>query len=232
MAKRGPQIDKKAFGARLAARRDELGLSQDALGADVGMGQQGIDAIEKGKVSRPRLLPEIASRLGVTSDWLLYGAGEPADVPGPSTVGVIGRIAAGGVIDTSTEQIDEAEPLYEVALPFPLPDDVVAFEISGDSMWPRYDDGDVIVCSRHGGDLKPMIGFEAAVAVEDGSRYLKRIIEAERRGVYNLESHNAPVIRNVRIVWASDILTVIRRSQVRKISDSARRKIQKQIRAG
>ena len=49
-------VDKKAFGARVAQRRMKLGLSQQALADLVGMRQQGIVSIEAGHVERPRLL--------------------------------------------------------------------------------------------------------------------------------------------------------------------------------
>jgi phage repressor protein C with HTH and peptisase S24 domain len=72
------KVDPAALGRRLARRRTRLGLSQDALAAAVGMKQQGIDAIEQGRVMRPRLLREISRALGVTDEWLLWGrGGEP-----------------------------------------------------------------------------------------------------------------------------------------------------------
>jgi transcriptional regulator with XRE-family HTH domain len=207
---------------RIREFREAAKVSLEDLSDSVGISVSQISRIER-EEREPRLdeMIKIGHRLGVAVA-VLIGEDERS-----LTVDVVGRIAAGGVIDTSSEQIGEAAPLYEVELPFPLPEDAIAFEISGISMWPRYDDGDVIVCSRHGGDIKPMIGFEAAVATDGGARYLKRIIEGTRRGLFNLESHNAEPIRDVRIVWASEILTVIRRSQVRKISDHARRKIQR-----
>lgn len=205
---------------RIKEYREAANLSQEQLADAVGLSISQISRFESGD-REPRVdeMIRIGHRLNVPVAVLIGEDDEPEPIP------VIGRISAGGTIDTSSEQIDAAQPLYEVELPFALPVDAVAFEISGESMWPRYDSGDVIVCSRHGGDIKPLIGWEAAVATEDGARYLKRILEGTRRGHFNLESHNAQPIRDVRIVWASEILTVIRASQVRKITDHARRRI-------
>ena len=76
-------VDKKAFGARVAARRMKLGLSQQALADLVGMKQQGIVSIEAGHVERPRLLRELAAALHTSDAWLLWRDGHedvaPAD---------------------------------------------------------------------------------------------------------------------------------------------------------
>ncbi len=57
------EVDPATLGRRVAARRGKLALSQEALAARVGMKQQGIDAIEQGRVKRPRLLRELARAL-------------------------------------------------------------------------------------------------------------------------------------------------------------------------
>jgi transcriptional regulator with XRE-family HTH domain len=212
---------------RIREFREAAEVSQEQLADAVGISVSQISRIERDE-REPRLdeILKISARLRVPVAILIGEEDEPDPIP------VVGRIGAGGAIDTSSEQFDEAQPLYEVEAPFALPDDSIAFEISGESMWPRYDSGDVIVCSRHGGDITPLIGWEAAVATEDGARYLKRILVGSRRGLFNLESHNAQPIRDVRVVWASEILAVIRASQVKKISDHARRRIVRALKAG
>jgi transcriptional regulator with XRE-family HTH domain len=74
-------VDPTAFGRRVATRRSKLGLSQDELAKRVGMKQQGIDAIEQGRVKRPRLLKELARTLHTSEDWLLWRKG-PEDRSG------------------------------------------------------------------------------------------------------------------------------------------------------
>lgn len=70
------KVNKAEFGGRVARRRRKLGLSQTEVGIAIGMKQQGIDSIESGKVSRPRLLRELAAALQTTEEWLLWGEGE------------------------------------------------------------------------------------------------------------------------------------------------------------
>lgn len=70
------EVDKVAFGKRVAERRTALGLSQTDLANAAGMKQQGVASIEKGDVERPRKLKEIAETLGVSEDYLLYAKGD------------------------------------------------------------------------------------------------------------------------------------------------------------
>ncbi|MCI0467049.1 MAG: S24 family peptidase [Beijerinckiaceae bacterium] len=157
-------------------------------------------------------LMALAPVLKTTAAWLLEGAGEHS--PG-NLVRVAGRIGAGAEILPEFEQIPP-EGLYEIEVPFPIPPDAIAFQVEGDSMWPRYDPGDVIVCWRQGNNVEEVLGWEAAVRTLDGKRYLKRIQRGAASGTFDLESHNAVPIRGVRIAWAAEIKGVVRSGQWRR----------------
>jgi len=157
-------------------------------------------------------LVALAPVLKTTAAWLLEGIGDPT--PG-NLVQVVGRIGAGAEILPEFEQIP-AEGLYEIEVPFPIANDAIAFQVEGDSMWPRYDPGDVIICWRQGTNVDEVIGWEAAVKTADGKRYLKRIQRGGASGTFDLESHNAAPIRGVRIEWAAEIKGVVRSGQWRR----------------
>lgn len=157
-------------------------------------------------------LVALAPVLKTTAAWLLEGIGDP--VPG-NVVKVVGRIGAGAEIQPEFEQIPP-EGLYEIEVPFPISTDAIAFQVEGDSMWPRYDPGDVIICWRQGTNVDEVVGWEAAVQTADGKRYLKRIQRGGTAGTFDLESHNAAPIRNVRIEWAAEIKGVVRTGQWRR----------------
>jgi len=157
-------------------------------------------------------LMALAPVLKTTAAWLLEGVGEPT--PG-NTVQVVGRIGAGAEILPEFEQIPP-EGLYEIEVPFPIANDAIAFQVEGDSMWPRYDPGDVIICWRQGTNVDEVVGWEAAVRTTDGKRYLKRIQRGGSSGTFDLESHNAAPIRGVRIEWAAEIKGVVRTGQWRR----------------
>ena len=157
-------------------------------------------------------LMALAPVLKTTAAWLLEGVGEPT--PG-NIVQVAGRIGAGAEILPEFEQIPP-EGLYEIEVPFPISNDAIAFQVEGDSMWPRYDPGDVIICWRQGTNVDEVVGWEAAVRTTDGKRYLKRIQRGGSSGTFDLESHNAAPIRGVRIEWAAEIKGVVRTGQWRR----------------
>lgn len=140
------------------------------------------------------------------------------------TVPVVGVISAGGTIESATDQVQDAEPLFEIEVPFPVPADAFALQIKGESMWPRYDDGDVIICHRHSQDPAPLVGWEAAVGTPEGNRYLKRLMRGSREGLFTLESHNAPPIRDAIIAWASEVFGVVRAARWRRLDDRSRRR--------
>lgn len=139
-------------------------------------------------------------------------------------VRVMGKIGAGAEITPEDEQVP-AEGLYEIEPPFPLPDDAIAFEVQGDSMWPRYDDGDVVICWAQSVVADEALGLEAAVRTTDGRRYLKKVLRGATKGTYDLESHNAPPIRGVGLAWVSGIQSVIRSGQWRKASHAERNRL-------
>lgn len=155
--------------------------------------------------------------------WILTGEGSPA---AQNIVRVMGMIGAGGSITPEYEQVPE-EGLSEIETPFPLPDDAIAFRVEGNSMWPRYDPGDVVICRSRQSDPLSLIGVEVAVRTSRGQRYLKRILRGNARDLYDLESHNAEPIRGVRVAWVSEVHSVIRAGQWRKLDDAGKSKILK-----
>jgi hypothetical protein len=155
----------------------------------------------------------LAPVLKTSAAWLLEGIGDPAQ---GNLVRVVGRIGAGAEIQPEFEQIPP-EGLYEIEVPFPIPEDAIAFQVEGDSMWPRYDSGDVIICWRQGTNAEEVVGWEAAVRTADGKRYLKRIQRGAVNGTFDLESHNAAPIRGARIEWAAEIKGVVRSGQWRRM---------------
>ncbi len=157
-------------------------------------------------------LGALAPVLETSAAWLLEGIGDPT--PG-YRVSVVGRIGAGAEISPEFEQIPP-EGLYEIEVPFPIAGDAIAFQVEGDSMWPRYDPGDVIICRRDGTDAAEVIGWEAAVRTADGRRFLKRVQRGAATGTFDLESHNAAPIRGVRIEWAAEVQGVVRSGQWRR----------------
>ncbi|HVL72781.1 MAG TPA: S24 family peptidase, partial [Beijerinckiaceae bacterium] len=103
------------------------------------------------------------------------------------------------------------------------PDEIVAFTVRGDSMLPVYRPGDAILVWRDQRlATENYVGEEAAVRTADGARYLKEIRRARRSGRFDLYSHNATPIENVRLAWVGEIYLIVKASQLRRVEREQR----------
>ena len=144
-------------------------------------------------------------------------------------VPIMGRIGAGGDIEPDYEQV-VADELGTVKVPVWMPGEMVAFEVKGDSMMPRYDTGDIIVVwAEQKRATESFFGQEVAVRTRNGKRYLKTLMAGKTRSVVTLASWNAKPIENVKLDWIGEIYVVIRAGQLariatRKVARAARRR--------
>lgn len=137
---------------------------------------------------------------------------------GRRSIPIMGFIGAGAEIEPEYESIP-VDGLEQVELPLRLDDDVIGFEVQGDSMLPTYDAGTVVVVYRDKGvATSSLLGDVVALLTADGKRYLKRLMPGSKPHLYTLESSNARPITGARIVWASEIVAIIPPRQVRKLS--------------
>lgn len=147
-----------------------------------------------------------AAEIGLIIDYLELNA-----------VPIMGRVGAGAVIEPEYEQVP-AEGLGEVAVPFPISEETIAFEVTGDSMLPKYENGDVIVVyreQRH--PLSSFYGEEAVVRLKTGERYLKTIERGKSPSVVNLISFNAKPIVGVKLEWIGEICVTLPRGQIARM---------------
>lgn len=133
-------------------------------------------------------------------------------------VPIMGRVGAGGDIEPGFEQVPP-DGLGTVRVPLWVPEDLVAFQIAGESMLPFYRDKDVIIVwKEQRRPLESFYGEEAAVLTKDGKRYLKTIAQGKSRSVVTLTSWNAKPIENVKLEWIGEIYLTIRASQLARLA--------------
>jgi repressor LexA len=134
-----------------------------------------------------------------------------------NAVPIMGRVGAGATIGPEHEHVPP-EGLGEVELPFPIAEETVAFEVVGDSMLPKYENGDIIVVyreQRH--PLSSFYGEEAAVRLKSGERYLKTIERGKAANLVNLTSFNAKPIAGVKLEWIGEICVTLPRGQIERL---------------
>ncbi|MBR9766002.1 MAG: helix-turn-helix transcriptional regulator [Rhodobacteraceae bacterium] len=135
----------------------------------------------------------------VPVDWIVFGNGSSKKRPVP-LVGIVGAGAEVFPIDDGGS-LDEIDPMPG------LGPEAVAVRVVGDSMYPRYFDGDILVYDQHV-SMRDAHGQECVVALADGRRLIK--VVRLRNGVVSLESYNHQPIEDADIEWAAPVLWVRR----------------------
>jgi len=159
--------------------------------------------------------------------WLLYGdESDAATTPGEdgSVVPIMGYVGAGGDVEPDFEQVPEGG-LEQIELPAPIGivEDPIGFRVRGESMQPRYNDGDIVVVERdQPTDTDALVGDEAVVRTEDGHRYLKRLRRGARPRTYDLVGLNGPTVEGIMVVWASPVRVIIPSVGLRRVSSRSR----------
>jgi repressor LexA len=185
-------------------------------------------ALERTGKSKGGLADAMGVRAGAVSEILsgirLIKASEIAPITeylGLNSVPIMGRVGAGASIEPEHEQVPP-EGLGEIELPFPMAEETIAFEVAGDSMLPKYENGDVIVVfreQRH--PLSTFYGEEAAVRLKTGERYLKTIERGKSPNSVNLKSFNAKPIVGVKLEWIGEICVTLPRGQIERLRSKA-----------
>src|SRR6267154_5938195 len=185
-------------------------------------------ALKKPGKTKGGLAAAMGVRAGAVSELFsgirLIKASEIAPITeylGLNSVPIMGRVGAGATIEPEHEQVPP-EGLGEIELPFPISEETIAFEVAGDSMLPKYENGDVIVVfreQRH--PVSSFYGEEAAVRLKTGERYLKTIERGKSATLVNLTSFNAKPINGVKLEWIGEICVTLPRGQIERLRSKA-----------
>jgi repressor LexA len=123
---------------------------------------------------------------------------------------VIGYIGGGQVIYPVDDHALGAG-LDEVSAPPSNDGQMIAVVVRGDSMYPAYNDSDLVFYDDTGREPQALLGKECVIKLSDGSMFVKRLRNGTRPGAYTLESFNAPPMENVEIQWAAPVKWVKKR---------------------
>lgn len=129
-------------------------------------------------------------------------------------VPVVGRIGAGGEILFSLDPDAElyGDDIQTVPRPPLVAGRLMALEVVGASMLPKYEDGEIVYVRApvNDGHIPPdAINSYCAVRTADGGTYLKILSYGTREGRFTLRSLNAPEMVDVDVIWASRVLFVM-----------------------
>jgi phage repressor protein C with HTH and peptisase S24 domain len=144
----------------------------------------------------------------------LYVVAEALDLPmeainGSEAVPLLGEIGAGGMVAYFKDDHE-----FELVPRPPLaPGRLMALRVTGDSMLPKYEPGDVVYVRRdHEGVVLQDLGRYCAIHAADGGTYLKILTPGTKPDRFTLRSLNAADMENVEVIWASRVEFVMPRS--------------------
>ena len=193
-------LDMKSVRDELQKAMDVRGIKAKPLSIAAELGETAVRDILEGRSNDPKLgtLHKLAEVLDYPVEQFL----------GHEAVQLLGRIGAGGHIAWRKEdEVAETVPRPPLA-----PGPVIALEVIGSSMLPKYEQGDIIYIRRdHDGVLPQYLGRYCAVCAGDGGTYLKMLTAGSIPDRYTLRSLNAPDMENVEVIWAAPVLFVMPR---------------------
>lgn len=194
----------KTPGDRLKEVR--LGRFADASEAAraLGISIQTYHQHENGRRPITRAAERYAAFFRVSLDWLMTGRGEMRT--GLRSVPVVGLVGAGAAvlplhIDTAGAGIGEVS--------FPEAEYLAALEVRGDSQYPRYLDGEVVIYDTRAVSPGQLVNSYAVVDLADGRRLLKMLRRMPSPGRFRLESHNAAPEDDAEITAAYNVVATI-----------------------
>ena len=199
----------------VADRLDELGINPFEAARNGGLERSFINDILIGrKLSfRSNMTEKVARALQLDPTDLTALIATPTV---PRTVPIMGYLGAGAEVEPEFEQVPP-EGLDQVDLPFPVPDDMIAFKVVGNSMLPVYKPDHIIVVYRE--QRKPIesfYGLEAAVRTSKGRRYIKTI-ERGIGGVFLRSWNDMEPIGPVSLEWIGEIFVTMPPAAVKRI---------------
>lgn len=127
---------------------------------------------------------------------------------------VWGKIGAGNEVFPFDDPT-EITGIADVELPAEI-DNAIGLIVDGLSMFPVYNNGDVVVVEDKNYLPEHLINEECYVRLSDGRAFLKIVKRGTKPRHWTLSSHNAPDIENVQITKVMPVIW-IKRKRSRKI---------------
>lgn len=181
----------------------EAGMSMKDASLAAGMNHSAVSEYLGAKKKVPSIenFLAICEAVGVSPVKILGGMDQPQRVP------VLG-IVSGGEGWTAIDE-HKADPIEFTA----GDDDLIGFEVRGDSMEPAFRDGDFLVCQRRTGrHAHNLLNSDCVVKTVTGGQYVKILKRGRQPGLFTLKSYNPRFddIIDVQIEWAARVIWIRR----------------------
>jgi len=144
-------------GERMKKRRKELGISADMVAEKLGVSRSTVFRYEKGDIDKvpADVIKPLAKVLQTTEAYLMgWEESRPAEAPPDFSDAdivyfpVIGSVAAGYDSLVVEDYTDEVVPIPKAFLSGHKPEDFFTLRVKGDSMYPKFLEGDIVLVLR------------------------------------------------------------------------------------
>lgn len=168
---------------------------------------------ENGTKGISRNAERYARFFSASLEWLLTGRGQVRRPPAPhggsaQLVEVSGLVGAGALVEPIERAPGANIPAF---VELPPASDMTAFIVVGDSQYPRFLDGETILCSRIPMLPEHLVDSYAVVQKDSGERLIKLLRKGTVTGTWTLESFRVPAERNVKLLCAWRLIGVLAR---------------------
>lgn len=179
---------------------EEKATSMKRLSLDAGLGETFVrDAIERHRTPSTENMHRLAHSLGVSvaeimgQDWSISPSTRPEAL-------VVGYVGAGAEV----HRFEDGVVLESVEAP-PSANGYNAARIRGDSQFPLQDGWLIFYGPEHQGVGEDCEGELCVVEVKNGPTLLKTLRRGSKKGLWRLESWNAPPKDDVQVAWAARV---------------------------
>lgn len=164
----------------------------DAMDIDAGQASRFINGKRR---ANTEFLTSAARVLGVTVSDLF----ERLQVP------IVGYVGAGAEVYAYDDH-EKGAGLDYIDAPPGCPANAIAVKVRGDSMYPVYPEGDILVYDGQQRHIQELYGKRCIIGMPDGRRFVKTVEQGSSDVTVTLSSFNAPPMKDVVIEWAARIL--------------------------
>lgn len=197
----GEEEDLGIIPNRIKLLRKERDMTLEQLAERAGYTPGHINNIENHKKGfTARSLKKIAAALGVKPGEVLDVSNAWQEVP------IFGIVGAKGIIRPAGENGERRAARVRVPLAM---GDVMAIAVEGQSLYPRYDDGTVILCPKAPGDPTKSMGRECFVVLANGVSMIRRVERGSSDDAYTLTSHNQPPMLDEEIMTCRPVILAL-----------------------
>jgi transcriptional regulator with XRE-family HTH domain len=191
---------------RLTIARQRRFTSGRQAAAALGLSPYTYAQYENGSRGFTRHAERFARFFRVDLGWLLTGKGEITGRTANADIPLMGIVGAGATVVPIAED-EAAINLGEITLP--ECDEIAALMIKGDSGYPRFQDGEIIIYYTRQLTPSELVNKTAIVQTLDGRRMIKKVRRLPSQYTYTLESFNAPPESGVELLCGWLIHSII-----------------------